>query len=519
MLSIGLKVGIRIITPDGYAIPITNYCTDPVITSGPGGFQSFTDSLALSKYQAFYLYSRGLGGDLTVSWGGRQAWAGRIEDLSLDQRGVKITALGAWRALADFPITMVLSHTNYSDWRPLNQIDNVNADPSRAYFDFNNRLYLAPNKNASLDTTHWAGVGYRIPNKGLNLIERVTFDYKFLAASGHAYTADFRRRLYDWTNVAPQLWTISGTGSLQTGSVDIATGGAEALSFMAWRASATPEVYTGETGDFYLEITNLRLYGLDQTTITASDIIKQAIGYVSGVNPGQLSGETGQVKETGLDLEEAIYEDELAIDIIPGLETLGDDQTPPRYWRASVWEGKRVTFAPVGEGAKSYQVNFGDLTINRSVDTAYTGFYGAYNSRSGGEIMRTDQANNDYALRRLGFSRVAKISISTTSAAQAQKGRDAAVEDSRYSLPFSSFTVRKIFSSLQTAVPLYLPRPGDNVTIRNWPPILGAARDRVRTFRILETALRLKTGELTITPEVYPRSLDQMLARRDEGIY
>ena len=304
---------------------------------------------------------------------------------------------------------------------------------------------------------------------------------------------------------------------MESGSEDITlASGRAALSFRLYGTSTV--TYTGETGDLYLKITNLRLFGIDDTEITAKDVMAELVSHINSINPGQLSAETGQIGDPGLDLTDQVYEDAQAIDIIEGLQNLGDDQTPPRYWRASVYDGKRLQFRPIGDNARDYQVNFGDLVINRSVDTAYTGFYAAYNGASGGSF-RTAQADNAFSARRLGFSRVGVINVQTTSQTQAEAARDAAVEDARYSLPFSAFTVKKLFSSLQTAVPVYLLKPGDNITIRNWPPILGERQDRLSSFRVLMTSINLRTGDLTVTPEQYPRSLDQMIARRDEGIF
>jgi len=518
MLSVGPKLGIRLSTPDGYTLPITTRCLNPVITTGPGGYQQFTSDIRLSKFISFMLYNLALGGEVILSWGGRDVWEGRIEDVALSQSVVSIVALGYSRALVDMPITLFMSESSYAGWRPINQEDNINADPSRAYFDNNNRVYLAPRKNSELDSTHWAGMGYARPHRSITDIYRATFDYEAFGETGKTYIFDFRRRTEGWNNISPALWTLSADGTTQTGSEDISiSGGATNLSFMCYRGNATGDVYTGETGEFYLKITNLRLYGIDDTEITAKDVIGELVSHINSVNPTQLSAETGQVADPGLDLTDQIYEDAQAIDIIEGLQGLGDDQTPPRYWRASVWEGKRVQFQPVGKYAREYQVNFGDLVINRSVDTAFTGFYTAYSDQNN-RRLRTTQTDDPYALKRLGFSRVGVIDVSTTSQTQAEAARGAAVEDSRYSIPFSAFTVKKLFSSLQTAAPLYLLRSGDNITIRNWPPILGGRQDRVRTFKVLMTSLDLRTGDLTVTPEQYPRSLDQMIARRGEGV-
>ena len=66
--------------------------------------------------------------------------------------------------------------------------------------------------------------------------------------------------------------------------------------------------------------------------------------------------------------------------------------------------------------------------------------------------------------------------------------------------------------------PLWMARSGDTITIRNLPPTLSLDVDRIRTFRIAETAYSCDTDVLSVTPELPRPSLEVMVARLGAGV-
>ena len=235
------------------------------VARGKGGAWYLSGFVPMSLEEAGSWYRMDRFYDVRLTPG---VWSGRLTSVRLVPGGIEFVAKGYYRALRDTTYTAFWSLEGPAPWRPLDQNDISNAAPERYYMDFTNRIYIAANKNASLDSTHWAGVGYRRPDNSSVDMFRVTFDYELLGPTGSAYRGEFRQRQYDWNNIAPSLWTLATDGTVQTGSQDITvSGGAVAFSFMLYRANATPEVYTGETGDFYLKITNLRIYGRNGTEV------------------------------------------------------------------------------------------------------------------------------------------------------------------------------------------------------------------------------------------------------------
>ena len=472
------------------------------------GFIPYPVEVAASWYRLDQLY------DLRVTPG---IWNGRLSKVRLVNQGIEFTAKGYYRALRDPLYTAFWSLSGPSAWRVLNQDDNANADPTRYYVDFTNRIYIAANKNAELDQNHWAGVGYRPPYGSNTEILRATFDYELFGPTGSSYRAEFRQRLFDWTNVAPSLWSLATDGTTQTGSQDISITSGAAVSFMLYRASPTPEVYTGETGEFYLKITNLRIYGRDGTEVRADHILGDLVTFVNGKNPGQLRSSLHMIEDSAIDFENEVYEDARPLEIVDYLSGVGDDQG--RAWEAGVTDDRYFFFRPRGSLAKTYYVYVEDFALAKDVENYYNRAYATYRAAAG-DNLRTAAAEA-VSLEGFGVTLEDFVDVNTESATVAAYYRDTLLNDGDRKEPVSSISVTAVHDDRGALVPLWLLQPGDVVAIRNVPDTqigqLASARLTIQSV-ILKDTDGTKPPELIIEPEEPEDALDFLIARQAAGI-
>jgi hypothetical protein len=493
-------------------------------TTNPFGFATFTGFIPLPLDDSFLMYDRPDLPHFHVSWNGLTVWEGRVEDVSIINGGVRLGAFGYQRALGDAPYTALWSTTSVADWRIVDNRIGVAGYPDRYEFDNNNRLYISPRKNSVLGNTtnnkagRW---GYVIPHQSARNLITVSFDYAFRAPT------NWRTLLFSWATVAYPIgsgawssptieWTLNGNGSEQTGSQSLTITSAQGLQF-SMDYNAADATYASETGTDYLKITNLRIKSTTTASVYASEIASALVAYVNGVNSSQLQNVTALIESPALDLREEIYEDELPSDILTKLVRLGDNQTPPRQWEWGVWENRMLHFRPRGSQGRAWYVDVSELELERTIDMLSNAAYALYQDESN-RPLRTAVATDADSIARYGLTRRAKVDASTTSATQAGVHRDAFLDDRADPIPRIGIRFARLFDASGALWPNWMARSGDTVTIRNLPPTLSTAIDRIRTFRVSETRYAVDTNVIELVPESPLPSLETLMVRREEGI-
>lgn len=252
-------------------------------------------------------------------------------------------------------------------------------------------------------------------------------------------------------------------------------------------------------------------------TLYADEIVKDIVAQVSTLNSTQLSSSTALIQSPGLDLTDEVYEDAVPTDILTHLAELGDSQTTPRQWEVGVWENRMLHFRPRGSVAKAWYVDVTNLGIARTLEDLSNSVYATYKDAAG-RTLRTANSTDSTSIARYGLTRRSNISADTTSSTQAGVQRDAQLADHKDPLPRATVGFNAIYDAGGARWPLWMVRSGDTVTIRNLPPSISTAIDRIRTFRISHTLYNLTTRALEIELEVPPPRLATLLARRAEGI-
>jgi hypothetical protein len=198
-------------------------------------------------------------------------------------------------------------------------------------------------------------------------------------------------------------------------------------------------------------------------------------------------------------------------DILDQLITRGDNQTTPRQWEWGVAAGRRLYLRPQGSGARTWYVDVSDLDIRRTIDSLYNSIYATY-QEAGGRTLRSAVNTDTASVARYGLTRRKVFGVQTSSLTQATVQRDAELQDTKDPRPRSGITVRQVTAATGGDWPLSQVRAGDTIVIRNLPPALSTAIDRIRTFRITRVELDLETNELTVEPEAPLPTLAALLA-------
>jgi hypothetical protein len=251
--------------------------------------------------------------------------------------------------------------------------------------------------------------------------------------------------------------------------------------------------------------------------IYADEIASDLIAATDTVNPTQISSNTALIQSPGLDLTDEVYEDALPADILTRLARLGDNQATPRIWETGVYEGRMLFFRPQGSVARTWYVDAADLEVVRTIDQLDNSFYAVYTDANGRDV-RTAVNADTASVARYELTRRAAVRSRTTSATQAQAQRDAALNDQSDPTPRTRLRFTALYDAAGARWPNYYARAGDTFVIRNLPPQLSTAIDRIRVFRVIRTEYQASADAITVTPESQPATLSFLIARLSAGL-
>lgn len=455
--------------------------------------------------------------EVLATWNGVTVWQGRVEDITAVNDAIRVTALGYQRALSDVPYTALWSTASYAAWRAWTQDDRSTAWPERYVIDNNNRLYIAPQKNATFGNTggNKAGtIGLAAPNGGARKIVACSFNYELLApvnwqAGLNCYTGSP-------AGTVTNIWNLASTGALQTGSQNLTFTGDDYIAFY-FLYNAADAVYAGETGAAYLKITNLRVKTTTSPAVYADEIAGALAAFVAAVNGAQLDSSTTLLQSPAVDLMDEDYADAWPAEVLNQLSALGDNATPPRRWEWGVFEDRRLHLRPRGSAGRAWYVDASAAEIQRTLETLANSVYTVYQDGRN-ETQRTAAAADAESATRYGVTRRAAVSAQTTSATQAAVIRDAALADGATPRPRSAITFEALYDAAGARWPLWACRSGDTITVRNFPVAASGEIDRVRTFVVSETRYSVEADRLEVVPESALPRLEVLVARRGEGL-
>ena len=238
---------------------------------------------------------------------------------------------------------------------------------------------------------------------------------------------------------------------------------------------------------------------------TAQAIVNDLVATVNALN-SFMSASTGLIQNPGVTLKTEIYEDKLPGEILDRLKNLGDNQTPPRYWEAGVYDDKVLHFRPRGDVARTWYVDVSALQLQRTLETLYNSAYGVYSDPANQRAV-TSTASDQPSIDRYGLTRRAAVSVRTTETAVAEKTRDTFIEDRRNPPARAAITFDRLYDAYGTQWPNWSPHNADTIVMRNLPPTASVDIDRIRSFRIGQTQYHAGSDTISVTPEARLPSL------------
>ncbi len=481
--------------------------------TGEHGFGLLTGFVPATDWEAFAFYRSDSPYHLVLTDGVAEIFSGRVEDVGIQPGGFSFSSYGYWRAMSDVLYSALWVDSSTANWNVLNDDHIAGAIPDRYTTDNNNRLYMAPNKDETYSSsTAFAFFGYSIPQDSLRQIVRVEFSYTLKAPSG--WRARLDRRSSSW-GLSSSVWTLDGNGGTQTGTQTLTVTATDRLSFTLFYNAASA-AFTGETGDTYLRITNLKVKTFSGD-VTPGLIVKDLIDHVSGINPSQLSPGYDRVTESGLDLDSEVYEDLTPADILTGLTRLGDDQSPPNPYAAAVWEERELAFGPLWANGRTWYIDADQVIVERSLDGAYNSVYATYSGPQG-STGRTAAAVSQSSIELTGITRQRAVRVNTSSAAFAEAVRDLELEAGRRSMVRADIKTFGVYNEAGARYPLYSVRAGDTMIIRNLPPDTYPEIDKIRSFRVMSTRYDCDRDELTPVPDAGLNTIEIVLSRHEKGL-
>lgn len=474
------------------------------------GFATFACFYPCTLQEAFWLYDRPGVPHVAVTGCGLVVWEGRLEDVAIVDGGVRLTALGYWQALSDVPYTALWSTTRLDGFVPTVV---TGWSPQKYQMDQNERLFIGLRKNETYgNTTNIGSWLFRAPHRGERKIQHVSMTLSYVLP------ANWVLRFTAWND---------GFADAQNSFID--TNGGSGSGTFTWDLSATPRDwvaidivnntggnynYTGETGANHVTVTALRIKSTTSSDVYADEIAGALADYVNGINSSQLSAGGALIQSPGVDLQDEIYEDEYPADILRRLAGLGDSSDV--LYETGVWENRALSFQPRGDTARSWYVDASSLDVERTLETLRNSAYAVY-QEEGGRSLRTAASADSFSVARYGLTRRRGVRTNTTDATQAGSHRDAALADGRDPAPRAGLVFREIYDAAGIRWPLWVPRAWDRFVIRNLPPTLSIDIDRIRTFRLAETAYDVQADRLTVMPEQPQPALDVLVAGLERG--
>jgi len=187
--------------------------------------------------------------------------------------------------------------------------------------DIRNRLWVAPREGEACDTTRRGGFYYECI---FDDIKRVTFTVA--VGDFGDFDAELRAFASDWS-AYDTIWqhSVDGAGAMdETLSTE-----RPILEFTMWKTTAGD--YAGATGDSYLKITDVKVYGTVDTSPTSSDVAEDIVDQIQADT--SISSDASLIETITLVLTPLVFEQgESCYDALKTIAFYGDSQHKLFAW-------------------------------------------------------------------------------------------------------------------------------------------------------------------------------------------
>lgn len=472
------------------------------------GFSDFEAFYPCGLAESFRIYDRPGLPHVSVVGNGATAWEGRLEDVAIVNGGVRLKAFGYQRALSDAPYTGLFSDTSTNKWITWTTEYDSSRRPELYAYDFDNRIWAGLTKGASYGaSTDTYIAAYYTPNTSTQYIAYFSGSYAYNLPSGWTFRIGSRNAassVVAFTDITTSGGSTAGGSFAYTYAASLAV---TTITFGIYNSASVS--YTApsasESGAYYAKLTSPRITS-GASVIYPSDIAAS----LAAVYTNLPSTSSVLITSNPLDLQNEVYNDETGADILTRLAGLGS--SAGSVWEWGVYDGGLLHYRARGSAGRAWYVDATALEVERTIDTLYNSVYAKY-SDANGRTLRTAASTASDSVSRYGLTRTRKVNADTTSATQAGYIRDVGLTDGKDPSPRVGLVFDRLYDATGAQWPLWACMSGDSITIRNLPPSISSAIDRISTFRVSETDYDAMTDTITVTPETPVPALDVMIAQ------
>lgn len=488
------------------------------VKTGENGCLTMSGFTPYRRLEADAIFRSARTPTIYLTAGAGVVWKGRIEDLTVAGSGLKWTAYGQYRYFDDRLYTELWSTASLVSFDempsggvyPVDDYSKSSYNPTKWRMDTADRVYIAPVSGEAFATggnEDNGGMSFWVPHQSSRGIVKVSFDYDVeLMTNWKAEIVSYNE---SYTNENVE-WTVTTSGS---GSTSVTFTGKKGIVFRVYNDSGIKQTYSGETGDDYAIWSDIRIWTLNDTSVTKADIIESLINYVDAANDGRIKQNTILVDADTTDLVEAIYLDERPADILRDLAAIGDDASPPEQWEIGIWNDF-LFFREQGSDGRTWYADLTELEMSRTLAAIANRIYATYREVGGRRVLRTDDADDTESQNKYNLIREDYVRTNLTDLTEAERERDTLLDDKADpDLRAAGIEIVRLSSSHGGRVPFWLVRAGDTIVFRDTSPRAGMVADIPISMRISKTDYDVDKNKLKVEPGILSPGLASLISQ------
>lgn len=444
---------------------------------------------------------------------------GQVRQITEGSNQIDVTALG-WNVLAgDDAFNWIFCDTRYMTWEG-SETPSGSFCPDKADYDLQDQIQFKPRRGVDFEANDYSRVRYTFPFG--EVAERIKFDYDVAFPDSWPGKIEVRdsNGVVLWSKTA----TESGTG------VDLTTTGSPTYFEVRFYVITAGE-NTADDGTVYAKLTNLKVYGVDDTTVDGGVIAKKVLDDVLSQSDHGLSASTARIESPGLALEPSAFDTDMAPgQVMSWLCQFGDEDGNPLAWGVEMNDLQRLFLETMDLTTIRYVIRRESALqaqVSGDAQESWQKVYGMWTDTVG-EVHRTADRTDPEAIDDLGgYARRRALSVDgVTDEAQALKAVDLYLEENSLPKVSSSFTIRgNVYTPALNPMTFDEVKAGGMVQVRDFRAreatlSLDDFRDQWTTFQLVGVEVDEDAHSVRLIPagdvsgfERYMALLAQLKAR------
>jgi len=419
---------------------------------------------------------------------------------------IEIWALG-WIHVATADIyNYVYCDTRWNQWLS-SETPSGSFCPDCFDWDINDRIYIKPRLNVDFSENDYTYLRYTFQFS--EVATRITAGYDVALPGAWPGKLEIR------DSNGAVLWDQDATAS---GSLDVTTTGSPTYFEVRFYVTAAGE-NTADDDTVYGELTNVKAYSVNETTLDAKIIADDLVTLLSGSGHG-LSTSTSKVIAPGRALEPSFFDRDMTpAQVLTWCCQFGDSSDNPLVWGVTFDDRQRLFLKTVDLTTIKYVVKPSQAQLERGGDWGESAqkAYGVYTDDQG-QVQRTGNRTSQSIIDKLGgyYRRVPVQVDAMTDATQITNAVDLWLGEHDDPVVSGNFSVRNgVYTPEGRFVPHDEIKPGQLVQVREWRALeatLSPAdyRDNTTTFPLAG----VRIDEDAQVAELIPRATSDEFARQ-----